>query len=269
MNVFTHVRTKRQRSKRAMQSIVKSGAIAAVLGSCLIASTQAHQPWVLTDPGHTEAGTSVRVLPFFGHAFPTDEAMHPDRIAELIVLSADTERSEVDREAMTAPALPAGVHVVGLRQARGYWSQTTEGGRPLPRSELDNAVSCGYSDNGAKTVLIVGDGQASAAGQALGHRLEILTDADLTRLSEGHSLRFLVLLEGEPHGGPLMAFHAESGEDPFLVTETDGDGQADIVLEGPGPWMLLAHGEIDYPDPAVCDVERFAASFSFGSSDTR
>ena len=247
-----------------MQTRCKTTALAFMVATGLAGTALAHHPWVLTEPGRTEPGSNVQVLPFFGHEFPFDEVMRPDRIAELVLLSGDGERIDINREALRTTDLSAGVHVVAMRQVRGYWSQTTEGGRPQPRSELQNVVSCGYSDNGAKTLIVVGDGGPSASGQALGHRLEILTDADMAQFSEGDLVAFRVLLEGHPHAGPVMAFHAESGEDPYLVSESDSDGHIELVLEGPGPWMLLAQGEIDYPDPAVCDVERFTSSISFG-----
>lgn len=252
-----------------MSSILKSGAMAVILGSCLVTPTQAHHPWVLTNPGHTEAGTRASVRPYFGHKFPADEAMHPDRIAQLILLGADGERIEIDRDALATPILTEGVHVIGLRQVRGYWSQTPDGGRPLPRAELDNAVSCAYSDNGAKTMVIVGTGGPSAAGMALGHRLEILTDSDPAGRAAGELLTIQVLFDGEPHAGPLLAFHAGSGEDPFEATETAADGRAEIHLQGESPWLLLAHAEIDYADPTVCDVERFYATLSFGTPAPR
>ena len=251
-----------KRSKQAVRSTLTTTAL--VLGIGLAGTALAHHPWVLTDPGQTEAGASVRVMPFFGHEFPFDEAMRLDRIAELVLLSADGERFDIDPTDANTPPLPAGVHVVALRQARGYWSQTTEGGRAQPRSELQNVVSCGYSDNGARTLIVVGDGGPSAAGQALGHRLEILTDANMARLAEGDLVRFRVLLEGHAHAGPVMAFNVDSGEDPWLVSESDRNGQVELRLEGSGPWMVMAQGEIDYPDPARCDVERFTSSLSFG-----
>ena len=244
-----------------MPSAIKTTAL--VLGIGLASMAPAHYPWVLTEPGHAEPGARVQVLPFFGHEFPFDEAMRPDRIARLVLLQANGEQTDIDRDAMHTPELSPGVHVIGLRQARGYWSQTTEGGRPLPRSELQSVISCAYSDHGAKTLIIVGESGPSASGQALGHRLEILTDTDMNRLAEGDRVQFRVLLEGRAHAGPVMAFHAESGEDPWLVSASDSKGQIDIKLEGPGPWMLLAQAEIDYPDRAVCDVERFYSSLSF------
>ncbi len=249
-----------------MRSTLKTSAL--VLGIGLAGSALAHHPWVLTDAGQIERGDRAVVLPFFGHEFPVDDPMDFDRIAELMVLDASSHRITLDSatsESLNTPILDEpGVHVIGLRQARGYWSQTTEGGRPQPRSELDNVVSCGYSDNSAKTLLVVGEGGPSAAGKALGHRLEILLDANVRALAEGESARFRVLFDGRPHAGPVLAFHADSGEDPYRVTETDRNGQVEIGLEGSGPWMLLALGEIDYPDPAVCDQERFHASLTFG-----
>ena len=240
---------------------------AALLGTSLAGAALAHQPWVLTDPGHAQSGTQATIQPFFGHAFPYDDPLQTDRIAELIIVDGTGETVTLDAAAnneLQTPELSEGVHVVALRQARGYWSQTTEGGRPAPRSELDNVVSCGYSDNGAKTLVVVGNSGPSAATKALGHRLEIILRDDITEPASGDVVEVRVLLEGEPHAGPLLAFHSSSGEDPYQVTDTDSDGHADVRLEGNGPWKLLAHGEIDYPEPAVCDVERLNASLTFG-----
>ncbi|MEE4637957.1 MAG: DUF4198 domain-containing protein [Wenzhouxiangella sp.] len=245
-----------------MQTRLKTSAIALVLGTSLAGTALAHHPWVLTDPGQTKVGTSVQVLPFFGHEFPIDDPMHPERIAELVLLSGDSEQIDINRATMSTPALANGVHVVALRQVRGYWTQTTEGGQRLPKSEVANAVRCSYSDNGSKTLVAAGDGGPSAAASLLGHRLEIVLHGEPTALVAGDTLPVQVLFEGQPHIGPLLAFHSASGEDPYALLETGADGRAEVVLEGQGPWLLLAHGEIDYPDPSVCDVESFYASLS-------
>ena len=247
-----------------MKSRLLRRALTATLLAGLSTAALAHQPWLLTEPGRTEVGASVTVMPFHGHEFPFDDAMRPERIAEIVLLTADGERISIDGPDRITPELSEGVHAIGLRQVRSYWSRTTEGGRAQPRPELENVISCSYSDNSAKTLVIVGNGQASAGGQALGHRLEILTDADLGQLRPGDAVSFTVLLEGSPHAGPVMAFHANSGEDPWLTTESDHNGHVEFTLEGPGPWMVLARGEVDYPDPAVCDVERFVSTLSFG-----
>jgi uncharacterized GH25 family protein len=208
----------------------------------------------------------VQVLPYFGHAFPGEETMETDRLAKATLGTPDGQLIALDLEGdpalQTPPLTQAGVHVIGVRQARGYWTQTTEGGQRLPRPQVANAVRCSYSDNGSRTLVAVGDGGPSAAATPLGHRLEILPLGEPEAVKAGATLPVQVLFEGQPHIGPLLAFHSTSGEDPYAAMETGVDGRAVVVLEGEGPWLLLAHGEIDYPDPSVCDVESFYASLS-------
>lgn len=243
-------------------------AIGLIATGLVIGPAHAHHPWVMAEPARLEPGQAVQVLPYFGHAFPGDETMEADRLAEASVTSPHGQQilldaSDDDSVLATPPLSEPGVYVIAVRQARGYWTQTTEGGQRLPRSEVADAVRCSYSDNGSKTLVVVGERDPSAAAMPLGHRLEIIPQGETTVLTTGDRLAVQVLFEGQPHVGPLLAFHGESGEDPYAMLETDADGRADVVLEGQGPWLLLAHGEIDYPDPSVCDVERFYASLTF------
>ncbi|MFP4208717.1 MAG: DUF4198 domain-containing protein [Wenzhouxiangella sp.] len=242
-------------------------AIALIAASFGVGFAHAHHPWVLAEPARVEPGQAVQVLPYFGHAFPGDETMESDRLAEATVTPPDGQPIALDLSDHGALATPSlsepGVYVIGVRQARGYWTQTTEGGQRLPRPEVANAVRCSYSDNGSKTLVAVGDEGPSGAVTALGHRLEIIPQRDPTALAAGDRLPVQVLFEGQPHAGPLLAFHGASGEDPYAVLETNADGLAEVELEEAGPWLLLAQGEIDYPDPAVCDVESFYASLTF------
>ncbi len=243
--------------------------VTGLLSALLLSPTaQAHHPWVMAEPARTSVGQSVEIQPFFGHAFPSDERSSMDRLAEVTLKRPDGQVVELERLPETALSTGVledkGVYVVATRQARGYWTRTTEGGQRLPKPEVANAVRCSYSDNGSKTLVRVGDANStSAVTMPLGHRLEIVPVANpLTRRS-GELLEVQVLFEGQPHAGPLMAFHSESGEDPYLMTETNASGLATVVLEGEAPWLLLAHGEIDYPDTTVCDVESFYASLTF------
>jgi uncharacterized GH25 family protein len=240
------------------------------LATALILSplAYAHHPWVTTEPAQTSAGQSVEILPFFGHAFPSDERSSIDRLSQISLTNPDGQLVELDRVSdatlNTGALTDEGVYVVGTRQTRGYWTRTTEGGERLPRSKVENAVRCSYSDNGSKTLVQVGNANAAASvNTPIGHRLEIVPIGNPLAQQTGETVQIKVLFEGQPHAGPLMVFHSESGEDPYLMTETDASGLASMVLEGPAPWLLLAHGEIDYPDPTVCDVESFYASLTF------
>jgi uncharacterized GH25 family protein len=233
----------------------------------LAGAAHAHQPWVLTEPGTVETGASAQVTVYFGHAFPGDTLIDPERIAGIAVAapSGTIEALEVDSAVpFESPVLnDPGIYAIGIEQARGFWSKTPDGGRPQPRSALDNAVTCNYSGNAAKTLIRVGDADASGAGVPIGHRLEIVAEGDPTRMGAGDALAVQVRFEGKAHPGPVQAFHAGSGEEPYRTVEADANGRAEIELSGSGPWMLVAYAELPYPDPAVCDTEGFYASLTF------
>jgi len=227
----------------------------------------AHQPWVLTEDARIAPGRSTAVMVYFGHAFPSDDLMDAERLAGATIMGPVGAAQPLEFDAGVPFATPvlehAGTFVIGIEQHRGYWTTTPEGGRRLPRSQLDDAVHCSYSGNAAKTLVRVVGVEASAVDRALGHRLEILPQTDPTGTDGEQDFTVRVLFEGKAHAGPLMAYNADSGEEPYLTTETDGGGLAEIELTGSGPWMLVARAERAYPDPAVCDVESFYASLTF------
>ncbi|MBS3824831.1 MAG: DUF4198 domain-containing protein [Wenzhouxiangellaceae bacterium] len=113
------------------------------------------------------------------------------------------------------------------------------------------------------------DADLPAAARALGHRLEILPQIDPLGLDAGDTLPVEVRFEGNPFAVALMVFHADSGEEPYLIVETDAGGRADVVLDGPAPWMLSARAEWSYPNPAVCDIPAFNASMTFPQRPSR
>ena len=248
-----------------MHCFIAAALVAAAAGA------HAHQPWVLPVDARVAPGDSTAIRVYFGHAFPEADLMAAERLAGAAVASPDGAIESVDPGGDLPFATPSmnesGTWVIGVEQARGYWTKTPDGGRPLPRSEVSEAVRCSYSGNAAKTLMRVGDAEVSSADRALGHRLEILPDADPTRLGAGDALAVQVRFDGAPHSGPLMAFHADSGESPYVTLETDDAGRAEVALSGQGPWMLLARAERPYPDPSICDVESFHASLTFGGSE--
>ena len=232
-----------------------------------VSLAQAHQPWLLTEPKAAETPAAARVSVYFGHVFPDDTLIDPERIAAVALASPTGAVEALESQAVVpfdSPVLDQpGTWAIGIEQARGYWSRTPDGGRPLPRSALDEVVTCNYSGNSAKTLVRVGDDPASSAAVPIGHRLEILTASDPTRMGAGDVLGVEVRFDGSAHSGPLLAFHAGSGEEPYRTVETDAGGRAEIELVGDGPWMLVARAELPYPDPEVCDTEGFHASLTF------
>jgi uncharacterized GH25 family protein len=234
----------------------------------LVVDARAHQPWVLADEGRVGIQEKTAIRVYFGHAFPEAELLDGGRLATIVLSSPSGSMMRIAPKGAvpfeTPPLGEPGTWVIGVEQARGYWTKTPDGGRPLPLPDVEEAVRCSYSGNAAKTLVQVGEGGNPDVDRALGHRLEILPRVDPARLAAGDSVPIEVRFDGVPHAGPLIAFHAASGDEPYAMVETNLSGQAAIELNGHGPWMLLALAEIPYPDPTVCDVEAFHATLTFG-----
>ncbi len=243
---------------------------AVLIALFLAAPLAAHQPWVLTDREEVATGQAVDVQVYFGHVFPGHELIDAERVAAVQTVDPGGRVRPLDTDSRmpfpTPPLDETGTWVIAVEQVRGYWTQTPEGGRPLPRTELREPVHCSYSGNSAKTVVRVGADERHAIDRPLGHRLEILPGDDPTNLEAGDRLTIEVRFDGQPHVGSVLLFHADSGEEPYSTVETDAGGRAVFGLEGAGPWMAVAHAERPYPDPEVCDVESFHATLTFGGS---
>ena len=223
-----------------------------------------HHPWVWPESATIDSGESVGFVVFFGHEFPRADPLRSERIGPVRLLAPDGQVVDIDHAAglNTGPLNQPGVYRLGVEQTRGYWTRTTEGGQARSREQLANAVHCNYSGNSATTLIRVGDSTDSAWSTPLGHRLEILLLSDPPELGPDQDIQLRLIFDDQPHAGPVMVFNADSGEDPVLAMESDENGQAGFTLPGAGPWLIKAVAEIDYPDPGVCDVERFIATLA-------
>ena len=91
----------------------------------------------------------------------------------------------------------------------------------------------------AKTILRAGEADDASWGEPLGLDLELVPEADPTRLRPGDTLRVRLLEGGRPRSGLAVAcLNAARTERGFETT--DADGRIAIRLEHPGPWLLAA-----------------------------
>lgn len=242
--------------------------VAALLLLAVLPAAEAHFAWLEIVSLESD---QVEVAVVFGHHPPAERRLPVERIIEVEVISPDGTRR---------PARPAddgwrgqvagpGSHLVAARQRPSFWSRTVEGGRNASRREYPDAFSCRVSDNAMKTVIAgqADDGHSPAVTQAVGHRLEIIPEADPTRLSAGDRLPLRVLFDGEPWQGMLRAtwagYPAEHDDDYPVHLETGVDGRAVLALPRGGSWLVHANAETDHPDPAVCDRQAWNAALAF------
>jgi len=91
----------------------------------------------------------------------------------------------------------------------------------------------------AKTILRAGDADDRAWGEPLGLDLEIVPEADPTRLRAGGVLSVRVLDRGRPRSGLAVAsVNAARGKREFATT--DAQGRVAIRVDHSGPWLLAA-----------------------------
>ncbi|MCC5812148.1 MAG: DUF4198 domain-containing protein [Ectothiorhodospiraceae bacterium] len=227
----------------------------------------AHYPWLVPESFRLQPGDSLSITPGWGHHFGDEAVLEADRIAGLRILSADGADVSISRDGdqgFHSDALtPPGVYLAAATQVRGYWSRTPAGGLRQSRRDVPDAVSCSYSGNSMKTMVRVGTPAPPVPAAPVGHVLEVVPQSDVTGLRRGDTLRVLVLFQGSPYQGPLVALSESNGETPALETETDGEGFATVPLNAGGRWMLRSHASTPYPDPEVCDTQTFAATLTF------
>ncbi|TVR01247.1 MAG: DUF4198 domain-containing protein [Desulfovibrionales bacterium] len=230
----------------------------------------AHYPWINMQSYQAREGRPANLTIGWGHVFPMDGFMSQDRIEELVILTPDGSKTEVeaksDLEFASATSLAAGSHLVFGQPKSGYWTRTATGGRRQSKEDLDNVLGCSFSVNTMKAVLNVGDA-VGAVDHAVGHPLEIIPMANPGTLRVGDYLPIRILLSGKPYSGFFHATHEgfSSQSDVFAYTaRTDADGNGRLRLLNRGRWLVKVEHQEDYPDSNICDIRTYRGTLTFG-----
>jgi uncharacterized GH25 family protein len=115
-----------------------------------------------------------------------------------------------------------------------------------------------------KALLQVGDARDDSYRREVGHRLEILPQANPYSLKAGDRLTVKVLFEKKPLAGArLFAHHRAGGKVTTRTATTSRDGAAVVRLHAAGPWLIrLVHMRACSDDPEV-DWESFWGAYTF------
>lgn len=217
---------------------------AAVLAGSVPAA--AHEMWLAAQSGRVEL--------LYGH--PGDLSQ-PDkgRLYELNALSGGKtaplrDQAAVANGRLSAP-LPKEASVVGARLDNGFWVKTAQGYRNTHRVNIPDNLSSVRSEKFAK-LLLSDDG----ATKPLGHRFELVPQADPFRLKPGEPLKVRVEYEGKPQAGAKVEVSDGKTEpETPRVVAADDRGIVSVELL-PGTTVLLAEykGPGRYPELAAEDV---------------
>lgn len=234
------------------------------LSVCFSSPLQAHDTLLVMDTYQASLNSTPGLKVFSTHNFlpPEESLMSPDRLKEVFFISPSSGRLSQD-----AKLGEQGTYLCLAVPVNGFATKTPDGyQRGKNKKEVDNPVLCSSSIKYAKAVFTVGKAGGDAYAKALGHEIEIIPLKDPSTLKTGDTLPVKVIKEGQPARtyvyGTYDTFSDE--KDTFgYTTRTDKQGIAKIKLIHDGTWVLIAKIEEPYPDSAVCDTQRWAASLTF------
>lgn len=235
----------------------------------------AHDYWIIPDTFHPPEKSMVTVAFSCGHSyFGTVET--PDITKYRLNLFTPEGRefplaySRVDPKAAWSivPIFGHGTYIIGTSSITpSYWSKTTEGWAPGPKSRAKNVVEGGKYVKSVKTFLRVGRASDSYK-RVLGYSIEIVPQKDPTTLKPGQSLPLLVLYGGKPiKDATIFAVYegykpAEKGTYP-VNAKTGGNGIAYVKLSRAGQWLICARYQFDAPENPDADYENYRAYIMF------
>jgi uncharacterized GH25 family protein len=253
----------------------------------------AHDLWVVPERFSLAPGARVSVRMNTGDTFPVSEgAVKPERMERAAFVTAHgstplaTFRTE-DKSTVAdvvAPREGGGAIVelvlkpIATKQPRASFDEFVkhEGldhvaailARATERRAEERRTYAKY----AKALLRVGEGQGAAAlyRRPLGHRLEIVAEADPFRLKAGDLLPVRLMFDGKPLAGARLvigstdAATATQSNMPGVRTDSEGRARLSLVQAGGVHYIHALHM---IPAAGRTDVEweSFWATLTFGS----
>ncbi|EXJ15678.1 DUF4198 domain-containing protein [Imhoffiella purpurea] len=246
-----------------------AAALAASLALLPIAS-QAHDYWIMPGTFDPAPGTLLEAHFTSGHGYFVDESV-PDvtgfrafeRLPDGREIALAYQQLNATRATLSAVMLGEGTYMLGAVSTRPqFWSRTKSGHAPGQKMEVPDAVVTTRYLKSIKTFVTVGQ-PSGGWDAALGHEIELIPLANPTTLSAGDRLAVRVLLHGRPIAdAEVHAVHQgfESEEREAAVsTATNAEGEAEIALDRPGPWLVYARVEREAPPASGVDRENLRA----------
>jgi len=243
-------------------------ALASLLLLSLPLPAQAHLFWLLPEPGVSTTAQPVQVEIGFGHKFPKDEELKPDRLEFLKVLSPDGKEVPLKPLAQTRyefTPTQTGTYLILAQMRPGFVSRTPEGMKMANKKEAPNATNCFRFDFAAKTLVTVGQ-TTQGSDRPVQTSLEIVPLQSTAALKAGEELPVRVLFQGKPLADVEIKATHDQWQDPkemFAVTgKTDAQGEYRLKLSTPGQWLLAVYHKTPYHDPAECDENMYLGTLS-------
>ncbi len=232
-------------------------AVLAVMASWL----WAHDLFIKLDTYFLSEGTRVRVAVLNGTFFKSENAIAPDRVADLSVvhgghrtkLATTLWNPSGDSTFFTIETREAGTYVVGVStkarelalSANDFNEYLEHDGIPdvldarRRDGELANDVVEKYHKH-VKAIFQVGGRRTADFGTVLGYPAELVPVVNPYELRVGGTLRVRALVDGVARANQLVIAGGEANARPIneRSARTDANGEASFVLHTAGKWYV-------------------------------
>ena len=216
----------------------------------------------------------------YGHNFPDGEEIPPDVFASRfnppkvigesgeIALSPGAD----NRRYVTNEKLPDGNYLVTTENKPSFSTSTAAGYEPKPKNEVGGAVACSQNHRFGKEALVLGSAKYSGlAARPVGQALEIVPQADPSKIKAGEPFPVKVFFKGSPLAATTVSAYVagvvERNAAIFFQANTNKEGLVNILPLKGGDWLAKATVVEPYSDKNICDNANYTASFTFKVSD--
>lgn len=264
-----------------------TAALALILFGVVV--TYAHDLWLVPAKFKIAPGANVSIALNTGDTFPiSDGAVKPERIERAALVTSDGSeplpafhmKGNATLVDVIAPRRDGGAVIevvlkpVATKQPRASFDEFVkhEGldavaeqlARESSRRDEERRTYAKY----AKTLLRIGRGGGAALySKPLGHRLEIVPEADPFTLKMGQTLPVRLLFDGEPLAGARLVMgstsKATATQSKMAGVRTDADGRARIRIRSNGAHYIHTLHMIPAADGADVEWESFWATLTF------
>ena len=266
---------------------IRAGAFALLLLAAVAAPLLSHDFWLIPHAFEVAEGDELVVLGQTSSEFPTTlSAVTPDRIAEARLVSGSTDETigsvGVSGNSLVLTHRPhrAGQALVTVRvhprnipespESFRHYLQIEGAPEALERYEREgllptDSILRRYAKY-AKTLVRVGRGGPTTYDRVVGHPLEFVPLSDPEHVHAGGTLRFRMLLLGQPvasargHVSVAESAGASAAYDSAEF-ETDTNGEFTVRVGGAGIWNVRALYIVPAPEGSGADWDVHWATF--------